>query len=51
MDQVNVLLENLKMVNPSVIFLPHKAKDRVGVESDLIATEEHVHANNDFMRK
>jgi hypothetical protein len=51
MDQVKILLENLQMVDPSVIFLPHKAKDRVGVESDLIATEEHVHDNYDFMRK
>jgi hypothetical protein len=39
------------MVDPSVIFLAHKAKDRVGVESDLIATAEHVHENYDFMRK
>jgi hypothetical protein len=38
-------------VDPSVIFIPHKAKDRVGVESDLIATAEHVHDNYDFMRK
>jgi hypothetical protein len=38
MDQVKILLENLQMVDPSVIFLPHKAKDKVGVESDLIAT-------------
>jgi hypothetical protein len=37
--------------DPSVIFLPHKAKDRVRVESDLIAAAEHVHANYDFMRK
>jgi hypothetical protein len=51
MDQVKILLENLQMVDPSVIFLPHKAKDRVGVESDLIATGEHVHDNYDFMRK
>jgi hypothetical protein len=50
MDQVKLLLENLQMVYPIVIFLPHKAKDRVGVESDLIATAEHVHASNDFMR-
>jgi hypothetical protein len=35
-DQVKILLENLQMVDPSIIFLPHKAKDRVGVESDLI---------------
>jgi hypothetical protein len=39
------------MVDPSIIFLPHKAKDRVGVESDLIATAEHVHDNYDLMRK
>jgi hypothetical protein len=39
------------MVDPSVIFLPHKARYRVGVESDLIATAEHVHDNYDFMRK
>jgi hypothetical protein len=51
MDQVKILLKNLQMVDPSVIFLPHKAKDRVGVESDLIATAEHVHDNYDFMRK
>jgi hypothetical protein len=51
MDQVKILLENLQMVDPSVIFLPHKAKDRVGVEPDLIATAEHVHDNYDFMRK
>jgi hypothetical protein len=50
MDQVKILLENMQMVDPSVIFLPHKAKDRVGVESDLIATSEHVHDNYDFMR-
>jgi hypothetical protein len=50
MDQVKILLENLQMVDPSVIFLPHKAKDRVGVESDLIATSEHVHDNYYFMR-
>jgi hypothetical protein len=48
-DQVKILLENLEMVDPSVIFLPHKAKYRVGVESDLIATSEHVHDNYDFM--
>jgi hypothetical protein len=47
MDQVKILLDNLQMVDPSVIFLPHKAKDRVGVESDLIATAEHVHDNYD----
>jgi hypothetical protein len=51
MDQVKILLENLQMVDPSVIFLPHKAKDRVGVELDLIATAEHVHEKYDFMRK
>jgi hypothetical protein len=38
MEQVKILLENLQMVDPSVIFLPHNSKDRVGVESDLIAT-------------
>jgi hypothetical protein len=51
MDQVKILLENLQMVDPSVILLPHKAKDRVGAESDLIATAEHVHENYDFMHK
>jgi hypothetical protein len=51
MDQVKILLENLQMVDPSVIFLPHKAKARVGVESDLIASAEHIHDNNYFMRK
>jgi hypothetical protein len=51
MDQVKILLQNLQMVDPSFIFLPRKAKDRVGVESDLIATSEHVHDNYDFMRK
>jgi hypothetical protein len=51
MDQVKILVKNLQMVDPSVIFLPHEAKDRVGVESDLIATAEHVHDNYDFMRK
>jgi hypothetical protein len=51
MDQVKILLDNLQMVDPSAIFLPHKAKDRVGVESDLIATSEHFHDNYDFMRK
>jgi hypothetical protein len=50
-DQVKIILENLQMVYPSVIFLPHKAKYRVGVESDLIATSEHIHDNYDFMRK
>jgi alpha-ketoglutarate-dependent taurine dioxygenase len=51
MDQVKILLENLQVLDPSVIFLPHKAKDIVGLESDLIATAEHVHGNYDFMRK
>jgi hypothetical protein len=51
MDQVKILLENLQMVDPSVIFLPHKAKVRVGVELDFIATAEHVHDNYDFMLK
>jgi hypothetical protein len=51
MDQVKILLENMHILNPSVIFLPHKAKERVGVESDMIATAEHVHDNYDFMRK
>jgi hypothetical protein len=51
MDKVKILLENMQMVDPIVIFLSHKAKDRVGVESDLIATAEHVHGNYDFMRK
>jgi hypothetical protein len=37
-DQVKILLDNLQMVDPSVIFLLHKAKDRVGMESDLMAT-------------
>jgi hypothetical protein len=50
-DQVKILLDNLQMVDPNVIILPNKAKDRVGVESDLIATAEHVHDNYDFMRK
>jgi hypothetical protein len=50
MDQVKIFLKNLQMVDPSIIFLPHKAKDRVGLESDLIATAEHVHDNYDFMR-
>jgi hypothetical protein len=39
------------MVDPSIIFIPHKAIDRVGVELDLIATSEHVHDSYDFMRK
>jgi hypothetical protein len=51
MDQVKILLENLQMVDPSTIFLPHKAKERVRVESDLITTAEHVHGNFDFMHK
>jgi hypothetical protein len=51
MDQVKILLDNLQMVDPSVIFFPHKAKDRVGVELDLIAKAEHVHHNCDFMHK
>jgi hypothetical protein len=51
MDQVKILLQNLQMVYPSVIFIPHKAKDRVGMESDLIAMAEHVHDKYDFMRK
>jgi hypothetical protein len=50
-DQVQIILENMQMVDPSVIFLPHNAKDRIGVESDLIATAEHVHDNYDFMHK
>jgi hypothetical protein len=50
-DQVNILLENLQMVDPSVIFLPYNAKDRAGVESDMISTEEYVQDNYDFMRK
>jgi hypothetical protein len=33
-DQVKILLENLQMVYPSVIILPHKAEDRVGVDSN-----------------
>jgi hypothetical protein len=51
MDQVKILLDNLQMVDPSIICIPHKAKDRVGVESDLIATAKNVHNNYDFMRK
>jgi hypothetical protein len=51
MDQVKILLDNLQMMDPIVIFIPHKAKDRLGVKSDLIATAEHVHDNYDFMRK
>jgi hypothetical protein len=38
MALVKILLDNLQMVDPIVIFLTHKDKDRVGVESDLIAT-------------
>jgi hypothetical protein len=49
MDQVKILLENLQMMDPSFIFLRHEANNRVGVESDLIATAEHVHDNYDFM--
>jgi hypothetical protein len=41
----------MQIVYPSVIFLPHKAKYRVGVESDLIATAELVHDKYDFMCK
>jgi hypothetical protein len=51
MDQVKILVDNLQMLDPSIIFLPHKAKNRVGFESDLIATTEHVHDNYNFMRK
>jgi hypothetical protein len=51
MDQVKILLENLQMMDPSVIFIPHKAIYRVGLESDLIATAEHVHGNYNFIRK
>jgi hypothetical protein len=49
--QVQICLENLQMVDASFIFLPHKAKERVGVEPDLIAMAEHVHDNYDFMCK
>jgi hypothetical protein len=48
---VKILLDNLQMLDPIVIFLPHEAEDRVGVESDLIATTEHVHEKYDFLRK
>jgi hypothetical protein len=51
MDQVKILLENLQMVDSSVIFLPQKSKDILGVESALIATAEHVHDKYYFMRK
>jgi hypothetical protein len=51
MDQVKNFLENMQMVDPIVISLPHKAKDRVRVESDLIERAENVHDNYDFMRK
>jgi hypothetical protein len=51
MDQVKILLENLQMLDPSIICIPYMAKDRVGVESDFIATSEHVHDNYDSMRK
>jgi hypothetical protein len=50
MDQVKILLENMQMVDPSIVFLPRKAKDRVGMESDFMAMAEHVHDNYDFMR-
>jgi hypothetical protein len=43
MDQVKILLDNMQMVDPSIIFLPHKAKDRKGVEPDLIATSYRSH--------
>jgi hypothetical protein len=35
-DQVKILLENLQMMDPSIIFLPHKAKtqSRSGVGDD-----------------
>jgi hypothetical protein len=32
MDQLKIFLENLQMVYPSFIFLPHKSKYRVGVK-------------------
>jgi hypothetical protein len=48
--QVKILLENLQMVDPSVIFLPHKAKDREGAKYETIATAEHIHDNYEFMR-
>jgi hypothetical protein len=51
MDQVKILLENMHMVDPTIIFLPHKANDRVGVEPDLIAMADRVHDTYDFMRK
>ena len=51
MDQVKILLGNLQLVDPGVIFLPHKAKDRAGAESDMIAEDVHVHDDYDFMRK
>jgi hypothetical protein len=50
MDQVKILVENLQMVDPSVILLPHNAKEKVVVESHSIATAEHVHGNYNFMR-
>jgi hypothetical protein len=46
-----LLFDNLQMVDLSVIFLPQKAKDRAGVESDMIGMAEHVHENYDFIRK
>jgi hypothetical protein len=51
MDQVKIFLDNIQMVDPGVIFLPHNAKDRLGVELDLIATSEHVYDNYYFMHK
>jgi uncharacterized protein YxjI len=51
MDQVKIFLDNMQKVDPSVIFLPRKDKYRVGVESDMIATTEHIHDNYDFMGK
>jgi hypothetical protein len=51
MDQEEILLENLQMVDPSIIFLLHKANARVGVDLYLITMAEHVHDNYDFMRK
>jgi hypothetical protein len=51
MDQVKILLDNLQMVDASFIFLPCKAKDRAGENSEMIVLEEHVQNNYDFMRK
>jgi hypothetical protein len=51
MDQVKILLDNLQMVDASVIFLPYKAKYRAGENSDMIVLEENVQDNYDFMRK